>query len=428
MATAPQAASGPNMNRRLYEVFVQAFQSEQDLRLMLRLETGQSLETIAGRGRLDQVIAQLLFEQGDDPDWIPTLLRGACRYYANSEALWQLARELNCAPEAQAPLAPGSTGVKALGVLLESPANRALAAPYRSALQAASQRAHRVSGLKSLHDLLDQFRHRVYTPLQFVAQRFPAGVSALEVNRYATEYRTLHHRFVEISRLPCFERGEFPWIEEDIPSALEEIALAQRTREAAALQRALDQITHVVEGELAGLDARLTQAAGDLDLSGLTAQIRRLSADLRARGADGFALYKIEEDATTLDEIAAALRRLVAEHNGWQTVDNRLNRFERALGQPIEALSAIWRLLESRLQGLCPREAGGPRGEIGAAAAAVSAALTARDQSSVLEQFSTLATLARAHFFAVDRALMAECERVREIGRGLDLILEKLDG
>jgi hypothetical protein len=425
-APASSALSGPAFNRRLYETFVQAFQTQQELKLMLRLETGKSLETIAGAGPLNQVISQLLFEQGDDPTWIPTLVQGACRHFPNSRALWQLARELNCAPPVSP--APAAPGLEALGVLLENPANRRLAAPHRAALQTASSRAHRVSGFKSLHDLLDQFRRRVYTPLQFVVRRFPGGDSIVEVNRYATEFRTLQRRFVEISRLPCFSSGEFPWIEEDFMIALDAITLAQRTREVAPLQTALDQIAQVVEGELAGLDSRLTQAAGDLDLAGLTAHLRQLCADLQQRGADAYALRQIDSDVATLDQIATALSRLVAEHNAWQTVDNRLNRFERALGQPIESLNTIWRLLERRFQALCPPTSTGTCAEIGQSAAGVATALQARDQSAVLEQFSTLSTLARDYFFGIDRSLMNECERVRGIGRGLDLILEKLDG
>lgn len=318
--------------------------------------------------------------------------------------------------------------LKGLDELAETGSTRAFVRTYERAIMRTSACANAVGDLKELHDLLDQIRHSVYEPLRSVSARLPAPDAIRDLAGYGRQYALLISRMAKSASSLGARADEFSWIDEDLAEAQATLDRALKEVSSHLVDEATGFMRAVVETELTGLDHRLAEAIKQLDLPELILGLRDLRAQLAAGNVAPEKVAGLSRDIETLAQIEDRLSVLIADHHRWQRIDARLNSLEMSLDQTLDDVARNWRLLESPVAKVRLDRSTQGSEQIAAAAEAFSKAVAARNETEVWITFNALATLLRNRFFAVDRALLEECERIRTVGNSLSAVVDKLDG
>jgi len=312
--------------------------------------------------------------------------------------------------------------LEGLNRLAAAPATRHIVLLYGSELRRTSECANTIGALKRLHDLIDQLRRTVYSPLRSIARRLPGPDAFRDLAHHRGLFLELRKKIVAAAE--HFDEDAFPWIDEQLACAADDLKAALTERREALVESAGENLRQVVETELTSLDSRIADATRQLDLVALIAKLESLQAELATNGGGGDPAA-LARDIATLAQTEARAAALIRLHHDWQRIDAYLNALENALAQSVDMVATMWRNLARRLDKVSPGE---DMADVAAAAEAVAAAIEARDSTGIAIAFPDLATCLRDRFFAVDRDLLDECERVRTVGASLSAVVDKLDG
>jgi hypothetical protein len=325
---------------------------------------------------------------------------------------------------------PTETDLKLGGLqsIASAGATRALVMVYGADIRRTSECANIVGDLKRLHDLVDQLRRSVYAPLRSVVQRLPAPDAFRDVAQQRGVFLGLRGRIAATAGPPSFRAGEFPWVDEQLAYVADDLTQALEEQRHELVADAGENLRQVVEVELTSLDSRIAEATRQLDLGALISRLQGLRQDLAESGADPARVDALDRDIGTFAQIEVRVIALIELHHDWQRVDSYLNAFESALNQSMDLIATTWRLLSRRLAKVCPAD--GPETVPGLALAVtgVDEAIREKDTTRLWIRFPELATRLRDRFFAIDRDLLEECERIRRVGISLGEVVEKLDG
>jgi hypothetical protein len=328
------------------------------------------------------------------------------------------------------PLPPPPEDLKLGGLqsIASAGATRALVRVYGADIRRTSECANVVGDLKRLHDLVDQLRRSVYAPLRSVVQRLPAPDAFRDVAQQRGVFLGLRGRIAATAGPPSFRAGEFPWVDEQLAYVADDLTQALEEQRHDLVADAGENLRQVVEVELTSLDSRIAEATRQLDLAALIARLQALRQDVAESGVEPSRVEALDRDIETLAQIEVRVIALIELHHDWQRVDSYLNAFESALNQSMEMIATSWRLLSRRLAKVCPAD--GPETVPGltGAVAGVDEAVREKDTTRLWIRFPELATRLRDRFFAIDRDLLDECERIRRVGVSLGEVVEKLDG
>jgi hypothetical protein len=326
------------------------------------------------------------------------------------------------------PPAPEDLRLGGLQSIASAGATRALVLVYGADIRRTSECANVVGDLKRLHDLVDQLRRSVYAPLRSVVHRLPAPDAFRDVAQQRGVFLGLRGRIAATAGPPSFRAGEFPWVDEQLAYVADDLTQALEEQRHELVAGAGENLRQVVEVELTSLDSRIAEATHQLDLDALISRLQALRQDLARSGVEPSRVEALDRDIETLAQIEVRVIALIELHHDWQRVDSYLNAFESALNQSMDLIATSWRLLGRRLAKVCPADGPETVPGLAGAVAGVDDAVRDKDTTRLWIRFPELATRLRDRFFAIDRDLLDECERIRIVGVGLGKVVEKLNG
>ena len=299
---------------------------------------------------------------------------------------------------------------------------------YGADISRTSECANAVGDFKRLHDLVDRLRRNVHAPLRSVIQRLPAADAFQDLVQLRITFLDLRAKIVSIAAPPRFDEGVFPWIDEQLAFAADDLKQALEEQRHDLVAGANEYLRQIVERELTSLDARVAEATRRLDLDALIAKLGALRMELVESSLSADRIEALDRDIETLSQVEGRAHGLIALHHDWQRIDALINGVEIALSQSMDFVGTSWRLLSSKLAKVCPAEAPDAVPGLAESIETLDAAIKSRDSTRFGISFPELATRLRDRFFGIDQDLLEECEHIRSVGKSLSSVVEKLDG
>jgi hypothetical protein len=415
MMSAAQVRDDPDLRQELLAAFESAFPTRDALRHFLRHRLRRNLEMLSGGVTIDVIIGDLIYREDEGDQWLVDLVQAAYRHRPANPLLVAFTTKAGWLPPETLP---------GLQEILTVPAGLSIVRLYGRQISKSCRWAHIVAGLKDLHDRLDTLRQYAYEPLRKLVGRLPAAEAVQDVPDYVQKFFEILTRLTSAARDPAFAKDAFPWLDEELAAAASCLEKTYEEVRPEDINKALAYMQVVLEKELTALDRSLADATRELNLEELVLTLESLQERLEGDGIAPERSVALGEDIQTLQQIEGRLGTLLEAHHRWQRVDARVNNLELAFRQKLDDVALAFELLKMQLAKLEPGDAAA---DALTACDAFGAAIVEADASKARLRFTPVSTLLRARFFAVDKALLDECECVRAVGNSLSAVVEKLD-
>jgi len=419
MKSVGEVLGDRRLRTQLNAAWQSAIASRADLANFLRLWMNRRIADFDAQEELTILITKVALWTEDGEQWVLEAYQGLCHYRPQHAALKAFGAETGWTPETEQ--------LPALQDLVETPGTRRYVRNYSGEIRRTAECASAIGTVKELHDLVDGLRGKVYLPLREAADRLAeptGGAVAARLRRHLLEVK---REIEERTRPPRFEEGEFPWIDEQLGQAGEELRAAAEAPGAAPVGRAIGYLQDVIEIELTDLDRRIERMTKQLDLASLVDRLRALRDELDAEGLDAERIRALDADIMRLEGIGSHLGSLVGLHGAWQRIDSALSALENSLDLPGDDVSRRWTILDKRMKSACPDGYDALPG-LSAAIEAFATALETGDRLRMELDFPAMSTLLRHRFTGIDHELLDQCALISAVGDSLNLVVEKLDG
>lgn len=379
------------------------------------LASGQVVEACVNAGRR----ALVLQTRSLQPDWgIPVV-------YTRGE-------QATPAAGVGRPADPVARGFRALVELLGDARVRAIATAVfssRSTVQLVRRQIGELAEYKKLHDLLHEMQDSFNT---IAADRDRLGTDPHAWAELARNEPDLYSRIGAITDAVArgiAARGRAPRLAR-LGEARSLLRAAIRERNQPRFEQATEIIRALLESEPYRINISLVQQARGLVLGQLTdalAAIGQHRSELSLDAAGGRLLDEFQHGLAELTQIDARLAELVHDHDMFQELDLELRRAEAEARRDLAALAASW---NERLRAMscevCAGRAAPWAPELRGCTDDLDQALAGGDSYLITIMFERQRSQIDQIFNRTDKDINDICQRLTDIGREIDRLLEQI--
>jgi len=311
-------------------------------------------------------------------------------------------------------------GISALQLIIQrTPAARDTLVIFRDRLAEARLQVRALINLKTLHDLLHAVQYRTLPMIVRELRHFPDDEQAAQsIEQGEIDLRDLHGQIESLVVQEYFQEPEVAW-RVTLLRITFEINTGRMGRDRQRIDGALRLAKSVINTRLSSINTNLFQLARALRVEDLALLLRSLVERLVDLESDKQELARVEAGIAGLVELHQLLSALVFVHNGWQELDDELNRIEPSLRMDRSDLALSWPYLRSRVELLC-QGAESWAVEIRASVERLGEALVEPGDLPSRAAFDRLQNRISHRFFTIDLNLKSLCDRLRDFRDPLD--------
>jgi hypothetical protein len=285
---------------------------------------------------------------------------------------------------------------------------------FRKDIEDIRAHIHLLEKYKALHDQLHTIDFQLYGVLSRAASTFRQNPDvSVELHDYTGQLGDIAEAARRTAReLPT--KGEDRWIGE-LDQVVEALRQALRGDPGQPERMALLLLKGMLAREPSRINSQLVTLARELQ-----APLQQLAQALRDVGAAA--------GLATLEKLQPHLLGLIAEHDSWQNIDNKLRRAAESAEQAMEELLLLWPVIEKVVRKLCDlRPEASWAQELLAASGRFTTAGHAQDVLQQRKALSDFRRVARRRFFEVDSELRTLCGSLIQMGEPLRTLVEVID-
>jgi hypothetical protein len=300
--------------------------------------------------------------------------------------------------------------------------------PMRSMFAELHRQLDLLGDYKDIHDQLHELKLMVYSPLlaDFSGDGEPDARTLSGIDNYD---RILARILVNLRGYA--ERGNVPptdigWLDE-LDRARLDLRQGFLHADASFVRFALDRITPVIEPEPTRINTRMEDIVRSLQLRTLSS-VLEAAAGAASAGSVARSGQRLSTGVTALTTIAGTLGQLVEQHTRWQNLDIRLPLAREQLVRGRRRDFAYsWPRLQTELVALTSGGSDEWSITILAICQKLDDALRLGDSSDAIANlFQECVTGVDQRFFGLDNELKEFCGDLRELGGGLDALVDAI--
>ncbi|HYH07983.1 MAG TPA: toll/interleukin-1 receptor domain-containing protein [Thermoanaerobaculia bacterium] len=285
---------------------------------------------------------------------------------------------------------------------------------------------HRLDAFKSVHDQLHHVQLHVYEAILRDAPRIADDDTAVDaIDYYSNDLQRAIGTLREIDARPMFENMRMAWID-TLAEAQKALAVAVKARDEKGVRGAARLLNRVLANEPARIDARLGEAAANLELEAVIDALSFVCRTGRELGMAAEKVLSLEHARDVMEALEENLGILVRGHRLWQDVEVEMRRIETNISaKDASELEISWSDLLKMVTVLwaSPGDWVQPLRDD---ARSVDEAIAAGDPAQMNRFFVRFRKKANTRFFTVDTNLKEQCEELGTIGRPLAEVVEAL--
>jgi hypothetical protein len=315
-------------------------------------------------------------------------------------------------------------GLQALVELMRQPEVRDIVLEYRVVFRDTRRQVEAVGNYKDLHDELHELQIQCYNRLIREMEGFPDDLIAVE--NLIDSKLTLESKINNVREIVAradYLSGEIAGLQQ-LQQAYTVLNEGLEALNPETLKRAAQKLGRVMALQPSKINAKLTSAAANLHLSDLVQTMGIIREQLTKARAEERNVHRFDDGVRGLSALQAALCLLIAEHDLWQEVDNRLHLIENDLDVELASLKDSWDEIREIAAPLYARRLE-PWAEVfrlldGNLRVAIEESNPAKAKSN----FRLCRARASDRFYKVDVILKRFCDNLRTIGEPLAAVLE----
>jgi chromosome segregation ATPase len=288
---------------------------------------------------------------------------------------------------------------------------------FREDLEGIRAHIHLLERYKALHDQLHTLDFQLYGVLSRAATTFRQNQDVhLELHDYTGQLGDIAESARKTAQELPESKGEDRWIDE-LDQVVESLEQALRGDSGQPERTAMLLLKGLLAREPSRINAQLVTLARELHTP-----LQRLTQAIRDAGAAA------PGGLSHLEQLQPRLLGLIAEHDSWQDIDNKLRRATESAGQAVEEMLLLWPIIEKVVRKLCDLRPEEPWArELQAASARFTAAGQANDVLQQRKALSDFRRVARRRFFEVDSELRSLSASLIQMGEPLRNLVEVID-
>jgi hypothetical protein len=377
-----------------------------------------------GRGRLIPILRQ----QCSPPKWIS--IRSYLDFVDDARVSNMMARLVRTL---RRPLLQGQVvrteavdrGLRTLADMIESGPVRDMLIEYRFRFENIISRIERVVTYKGVHDQLHHIQLHCYDAILRDAPRLAMDESAVDsIDFYAKDLRSAIGTLRKLDACPVFESARLAWIA-TLQRASDILAAGVEARSEAEVKKAAGVINRVLVSEPPRIDARLSEAATELELQAVTDAVTFVCQRGEEAAMEPEKLARLREARDVMEQLDENLALLVRSHFLWQDVDVVMRRVDTNIDADTFELVDEWPELRRNVEVLSATAAAWAR-DLRAQAKSVDDAIAENDAGKMARQFRRYRRSAVLYFSSVDTDLMDQCRELDGVGMPLAAVVEAL--
>ena len=343
-----------------------------------------------------------------------------------SQQLERLIRAIKRGPEAAAvKIDVVNAGLRTLADLIAGGPARDALLEFRFRFESIAARIDRMATWKEVHDQLHHVQLHCYD--RVIADLPRLGKEELVVDAMAQYCDTLQQavdRLRILGQKPLFDNAKLAWLP-TLERAHTMLCAGIDAADQAVVRKAASLIDRVLASEPPRIDARLSDAASELELASVIDAVALVCTTAKEKQLEGEKLATLEEALAEMERLDDTLEELVRNHALWQDVDVVMRRVDTNVEMDSFELVDTWPDLKKQVALLTAATTEWAKG-IAKVAESVEKAIAENDAGGMARHFRRFRQRAVMRFFAVDTDLNEQCRELRKAGDPLAAIAEAL--
>jgi hypothetical protein len=316
-------------------------------------------------------------------------------------------------------------GLRTVADLIASGPARDALLEFRFRFESISGRIDRLASFKEVHDQLHHVQLHCHDAIVRDLPRLADDDLAVDAMlQYADTLQQAIERLQELNRSPVFESFKLTWIA-TLERAQQSLAQGIDARDPALVKRAAAMLDRVLASEPPRIDARLSDAASELELDAVIDAVAVVCHRAKDANLDAAKRMKLERALDEMERLDDTLEDLVRSHAAWQDVDVVMRRVDTNLQADHFELIDTWPDLKKQVAVLTAATAEWAK-SLGKEAESLDQAIAENDAHKMARHFRRYRQRAVTRFFAVDTHLNQQCVELRKAGDPLAAIVQAL--
>ncbi|HUR80578.1 MAG TPA: toll/interleukin-1 receptor domain-containing protein [Thermoanaerobaculia bacterium] len=330
----------------------------------------------------------------------------------------RLVRAIKRGPDAAAvKIEVVNEGLRTLADLIAGGPARDALLEFRFRFETIAASIDRLATWKEVHDQLHHVQLHCYD--RVVADLPRLGDDELVADammQYCDTLLQAVDRLRQLAAKPLFENKPLTWLA-TLERAQKMMCEGVDARDRDGVKKAASLVDRVLASEPPRIDARLSDAAGELQLQAILDALSVVRGSAKEK--------QLEDALAEMERLDDTLQELVRSHTLWQDVDVVMRRVDTNLDTDTFELTDSWPDLRKQITILTAASGEWAKG-IAKLAESVQKAIDENDVHAMARHFRRYRQRAVMRFFAVDTDLNEQCRELRKAGDPLAAIVEAL--
>lgn len=316
-------------------------------------------------------------------------------------------------------------GLRTVADLIATGPARDALLEFRFRFESISGRIDRLASFKEVHDQLHHIQMHCHDAIVRDLPRLADDDLAVDAMlQYADTLQQSIDRLKQLNGSPVFDSFRLNWIA-TLERAQQTLSAGIDARDAAAVKRAASLLDRVLASEPPRIDARLSDAASELELDAVIDAVAVVCGKAREAKLEAAKLTALEQALDEMERLDDTLEELVRSHAAWQDVDVVMRRVDTNLEADNFELIDTWPELKKQVALLTAATAEWAK-SLGKEADSLDQAIAEKDALKMARHFRRYRQRAITRFFAVDTSLNQQCVELRKAGDPLAAIVQAL--
>ncbi|HEX7828919.1 MAG TPA: toll/interleukin-1 receptor domain-containing protein [Thermoanaerobaculia bacterium] len=316
-------------------------------------------------------------------------------------------------------------GLRTVADLIASGPARDALLEFRFRFESISGRIDRLASFKEVHDQLHHIQLHCHDAIVRDLPRLADDDLAVDAMlQYCDTLQQSIDRLKQLNNSAVFDSFKLNWIA-TLERAQQGLASGIDARDPAGVKRAASLIDRVLASEPPRIDARLSDAASELELDAVIDAVAVVCTKARDAKLEAARLTKLDHALDEMERLDDTLEELVRNHTAWQDVDVVMRRVDTNIEADSYELIDTWPDLKKQVALLTAATAEWAK-SLGKEADSLDQAIAENDANKMARHFRRYRQRAVTRFFAVDTTLNQQCVELRKAGDPLAAIVQAL--